>query len=134
MVLSTALSTESSTRVVEDTSLETAIDNISNPEIISESITPANAGETSAIVVSTTIFGYGTGVVDVDSVTVYLNGIQYPFAYASGSVVFHTSGTTPTGNNITLYFDGTVAGFGIETNDRIIMKYMVVQQFQLIQH
>jgi trimeric autotransporter adhesin len=124
--LSTALSTEISTSASADTSLESAIDNINNPEVISESITPANPGSTSNVVVTTTAFGYGTGAVDVDSVTVYLNGIQYPFAYASGSSVFHTNSVTPTGTNITLYFDGTVAGFGIETDDTVIMKYLVV--------
>ena len=123
--LSTALSTEISTTGSEVTSLSTAIDDVDQPEVISETFTPANSGSTSTVVVSTTSFGYGTGVVDVDSVTVYLNGIQYPFAYAVETPVFHTNGTTPTGTNITLYFDGTVAGFAIETDDNVIMKYMI---------
>jgi hypothetical protein len=127
--LTTALSAEISATNYDVTSLSTAIATIANPNYIEEYIIPANSGDTSAIVVDATTFQYGAalGVVDEESVTVFLNGVQYPFDYTQGAPnVFYTSGTPNGTTAITLYFDGTIAGFPIETNDSIMMRYMVV--------
>jgi hypothetical protein len=124
--LTTRVSTEESVRSSVDSSLSTAILEINDPDVVEESFNPSNSGSTSAVVVNTGVFDYGTGVVDIDSVVVFMNGIQYPFAINSGTAVFHLNGTTPTGTAQTLYFSGVAASFGIETDDFVVIKYMVV--------
>ena len=127
--LSTALSTEISTTDSEVTSLSTAISSIANPEFVENNITPENSGSTTAVVVATsgfTALAAGESV-DEDSVVVYLNGIAYIFEYAQGSpAVFHTNGVVPSTSATTLYFDGVEAGFAIEADDDVKLKYVVV--------
>jgi hypothetical protein len=67
-------------------------------------------------------------VIDEQSVAVFMNGLQYPFAYTNAAgVIFHTNGTTPTGSGaVPLYFDATDAGFAIATDDYITIKYLVI--------
>ena len=128
IVLSTSVSTESSTRSSADISLSTAISNISNPEIISETFVSQSGGTGTQVWVNGAVFDYGTGVVDLDSVTVFMNGIEYPFAVDNtAGIIFHTNSVSPdAGTGITLFFNGSNAGFAIETDDQIRIVYMVV--------
>ena len=124
--LTTSLSTEVSNRTVADASLSAAISDIRNPEMISESFLFANAGSTGQIIVDTAVFDYGAGVVDLDSVIVFMNGLQYPFTVANAvGSIFNTQNTTPSGTAITLYFNADQAGFSAETTDQVVIKYMV---------
>jgi len=126
--LSTALSTEASLRTSGDTSLSTAISNINNPTSVEETFLSSNSGSTTSVIVKSDIFNYGSslGTLEYASILVFLNGIKYSFNYASGTTVFHLNGVTPTGNGQVLYFDGVTAGFGIETDDYITVKYIVM--------
>jgi trimeric autotransporter adhesin len=126
--LSSALSSEISATNSDVTSLSTAISSIASPQYFENYITPANAGDTTGVTVSTTAFSaLSVGeTVSEESVMVYLNGLAYNFEYAQGEpAVFHTGGVTPTTSSTTLYFDGQAAGFAIETDDDVKLKYIV---------
>ena len=127
--LSTALSTEVSYRTSADASLSTAIDNIATPSYSEKLITPSNSGDTTAVIVDASAFPIlpSGSTVEEASVMVYVNGLAYPFEWAQGTpAVFHTNNTQPNSSTTTtLYFDGQVAGFAIETDDDVKLKYVV---------
>ena len=125
--LNTSLSTEVSVRTSADASLASAIDGINSPSLYNEEITPANSGSTNNVVVSTTAFVFTTGTIQLNSIFVHLNGIQYQYGTSQGSGnVFYTVGTPTSGSGVTLYFDGTVADFAIETNDAVNIKFTTI--------
>ena len=124
--LDTALSSEISSTNSDVTSLSTAIDNVSNPEFVENNITPANTGIANNVIVSTTAF---TGIVagetvEEGSVNVFLNGIIYPFEFSIGTPAIFYTAAAPGVGDTTLYFDGSVAGFSIETDDSVKLKYV----------
>lgn len=98
----------------------------SNTTFIQENITPSNSGSTTNVVVTTSAFIYTGTTLLLDSVSIHLNGIQYEYGIGQGmSHVFYTL-STPTGTATTLYFDGVIADFDIETNDDVVIKYVTV--------
>ena len=121
--LSTSVANEISNRIVADASLSTEISDL-NILTYTQKFTPStNGSSTERTAVTTGAFVY-TGVLEEDSVLVFMNGLAYPFSYDSGEgSVFDIDGEPTTGTAVTLYFSGTNAGFGIETTDQILVKY-----------
>ena len=117
------LSVESSVRASADTSLENAISGLTVPQVYEEVYTPANAGDDDDVVVTTTAFDF-EGELQDESVFVFLNGVKYRFTNTAGTgtTAFYADVISGAGDT-TLFFNGVAAGFEIETDDEVILKF-----------
>ena len=102
--------------------------NLTNVNFVNNYVNPISTGSGITQIVIGNQFSYSasTQSIDENSIETSLNGVSYRFGKTIGSPnVFHISGSTFDGNSKTLCFDGITAGFILELDDIVEIKYII---------